>query len=189
MGHKSLGFCDRVRILEINVGLGYNITMTEKRKSRTINGEAVWQCSRCGVWKFCDEYYKDKRTPNGLKSQCKGCHVEGSIRTRSKENKRRLSRESMRRQRAKDIEKYRKRGRLASRKRKPNEKTKARYELNLAIARGDIIKPKECSKCERIDLRIEGHHESYYKPLDVTWLCSECHADRHRLGVVEFEKV
>lgn len=33
------------------------------------------QCSKCKEVKHIDEFYKDKRTQSGLKSECKKCHI------------------------------------------------------------------------------------------------------------------
>lgn len=151
--------------------------MMEKRKSRTLKGEIVWQCSRCFVWKFPDEYYKDKRTPNGLRSQCKVCHIEGNIRTRDPKNTRQINREYMRRARRRDPDKFRSRERIASRRRKWTEKTEARYRLNLAIRRGDINRPNKCSSCGE-EKRITAHHPNHSKPFDVICLCHECHGNK-----------
>lgn len=30
--------------------------------------------------------------------------------------------------------------------------------------------------------RIVAHHEDYTRPLDVTWLCTPCHKQRHAMG-------
>lgn len=49
--------------------------------------------------------------------------------------------------------------------------------LKRAVARGTISKPTVCSKCLTVlPLRkIEGHHQDYNKPLDIIWLCRNCH--------------
>lgn len=52
--------------------------------------------------------------------------------------------------------------------------------VNNAIRDGALIKPKECSKCRKTKCRIEGHHNDYDRPLDVTWLCSACHRAWHK---------
>jgi hypothetical protein len=48
-----------------------------------------------------------------------------------------------------------------------------------AIIKGNMIRPGKCEKCENTK-RIHAHHEDYSKPLDVNWLCQECHGERHR---------
>ena len=47
-----------------------------------------------------------------------------------------------------------------------------------AVKTGRIVKPDACVKCGAGG-RIEGHHEDYCKPLDVLWLCVECHVALH----------
>jgi hypothetical protein len=54
----------------------------------------------------------------------------------------------------------------------------SRALLNRAVRAG-IVEREPCA-CGRID--SQGHHADYMKPLDAEWLCSSCHADRHRLA-------
>lgn len=57
-------------------------------------------------------------------------------------------------------------------------KANARSYLNSYIRRGKIIK-ETCSKCDNV--LAEAHHEDYNKPLEVVWLCRECHLLHHSL--------
>lgn len=59
------------------------------------------------------------------------------------------------------------------------EKQLARNLLNKAVSVGKKSKPSVCGTCQQGG-RIEGHHKDYSKPLDVTWLCTSCHANYHR---------
>ncbi len=131
-------------------------------------------CPTCGEWKPLSEFYRSSRTPDGLKSQCKKCHSESSRRTRNKDNARRINREYMRRARARNPEKYRARERAYARPH--DEKYKARVILNSAVRSGIIIRPDQCSRCGKAG-RITAHHSDYSKPLDVEWLCYECHGE------------
>ena len=58
------------------------------------------------------------------------------------------------------------------------EKFYARVKLSDHIVRGKIIKPKSCSKCHK-KCNPHGHHEDYSKPLEVIWVCQECHLKIH----------
>jgi hypothetical protein len=44
-----------------------------------------------------------------------------------------------------------------------------------------LIKPKNCSKCGKTG-RIHGHHNDYKKPLEIEWLCVQCHESYHHSG-------
>ena len=57
------------------------------------------------------------------------------------------------------------------------EKYKARYILRNAIASKKVLKPDKCSKCT--NLKPQAHHPNYSKPLDVIWLCRNCHMKEH----------
>lgn len=59
-------------------------------------------------------------------------------------------------------------------------KHRARSYLGMCVAKGKVSKPIKCETCGKKEVRIEGHHEDYSKPLEVNWFCTDCHADRHR---------
>ena len=42
-----------------------------------------------------------------------------------------------------------------------------------------IVKPEKCHECNEIKL-LHGHHKDYSKPLDVKWLCANCHKHEHK---------
>jgi len=57
-------------------------------------------------------------------------------------------------------------------------KTKAHNTMNYAIRVGKLRRGA-CDVCGSTE-RIEGHHEDYSKPLNVSWLCKKHHAVLHR---------
>ena len=59
------------------------------------------------------------------------------------------------------------------------ENESARQKLRAAVKAGKIHRKIACEKCG-IEGKIEPHHTDYSKPLDVIWLCVDCHEDAHR---------
>lgn len=51
----------------------------------------------------------------------------------------------------------------------------ARYAAALAEQLGLIARAKCCTWCRR-RLRLERHHWNYDEPLNITYLCADCHA-------------
>ena len=137
------------------------------------------RCPTCQTEKDESEFYACKRSPTGLKSQCKPCHMEGNIRTRDPERTRLARAEHARKARAADPEKFRARERKASLLRPKDERVKARRKLHQALRRGSVVRPTTCSKCSAVG-KVTAHHPNYSRPLEVEWLCYQCHADEHR---------
>lgn len=63
------------------------------------------------------------------------------------------------------------------RKEKPLE-FKARKSIYYALKRKKLNKPEECQMCNKAK-PLEAHHKDYNKPLDVIWVCKECHGGIH----------
>ena len=68
-------------------------------------------------------------------------------------------------------------------KRNP-EKRKAHRAVERALKTSKLVRPDVCEECGRYDgwngqslPRIEAHHLDYSKPLEVEWLCKECHEE------------
>jgi hypothetical protein len=80
------------------------------------------------------------------------------------------------------VQEYRKRVPLTKLERQQNWnhdnplRMKAHQAVLRAIRNGKLIRPDRCSNCDAL-CKPEGHHESYEKPLDVIWLCKECHKE------------
>lgn len=76
-----------------------------------------------------------------------------------------------------------------ARKRKP-EQYRARLFVVRAVRSGKLVRPSVCSRCSKPATRrdgqtaIQAHHKDYNKPLEVIWLCPQCHKDVH-LGLLE----
>ena len=66
------------------------------------------------------------------------------------------------------LEKERKRKKLCP------ERFNAKWKVRDAVKNRILKKPDGCQSCnETRDL--QGHHKDYDKPLEVMWLCRECH--------------
>ena len=51
-----------------------------------------------------------------------------------------------------------------------------------AVYNGTLSKPDTCESCHQQtpSYDLQAHHEDYGKPLDVVWLCTECHTKLHQ---------
>lgn len=56
----------------------------------------------------------------------------------------------------------------------------ARLTLNKAVKSGKVSKPDHCENCEETR-SLHGHHADYSKPLEVDWLCHDCHVTIHKI--------
>ena len=57
------------------------------------------------------------------------------------------------------------------------EKKMARNMVGIRLQRGTLQR-QPCERCGTPN--AQAHHEDYSRPLDITWLCKEHHAERHR---------
>lgn len=58
------------------------------------------------------------------------------------------------------------------------EKVRAHSAVARAIRRGDLIRPDAC-EVEGCARKPQAHHADYSKPLEVDWLCTQHHHERH----------
>lgn len=135
-------------------------------------------CFKCNEEKELSEFYAHKGMKDGYLGKCIKCTKKDATDHRND-----------------NIEKIReydrKRGKLPHRIKFSTETTKrlreqfplkykAQTAVNNAVRDGRLIKPINCSACNKKGRQIEGHHDDYSKPLEVTWLCSPCHKQLHR---------
>jgi len=83
----------------------------------------------------------------------------------------------MRRARKINPNKFKERERIANRLRPHNERYWARIMVHAALKMGTLKKPKTCSICFK-EKKLTAHHKDYEKPLNVQWLCYECHGNK-----------
>ncbi len=70
-------------------------------------------------------------------------------------------------------------------------KRTAHRAVRAALARGDLVRPKSCSRCGDEPLAgsdgrasIQAHHHDYSKPLEIEWICPTCHRKETPLPTV-----
>lgn len=149
------------------------------------------RCFRCGTVKPLDEFYVHPQMGDGHLGKCKECTkadvkqrylsrpeaVQAYERTRMDDpGRREKSRQYGKTRREKYPEVARKLRQL-ERERHP-EKGRARRKLSQAIKSG-LLERGACEGCGTKE-NVHAHHTDYFKPLDVTWLCSVCHGKAHR---------
>ncbi len=59
------------------------------------------------------------------------------------------------------------------------DKKRAHHIVAAARKSGLLVPPERCADCGELSDKIRAHHEDYTQPLDVLWLCRECHRRRH----------
>ena len=132
-------------------------------------------CRICKIEKGLDNFYKNLTYRDGLDARCKDCH---NLMSRTAHL---LNYDPVKKKNEKDKSykanpnKYREGNRRMNKKHP--EQYKARYQFRNAVSLG-LIKRMPCEKCG--EQKSEGHHDDYSKPLEVRWLCKECHAIHHR---------
>ncbi len=119
-------------------------------------------CTKCGVKKTLDNtHWVDGKEYSGFRHICKNCWYaqckkynsteEGKI-SQNKKNK--------------------------NRRQKYPERQKAIDAVHNALKSKKLVK-QPCDICR--DTKVHGHHEDYSKPLQVIWLCSIHHRQRHEV--------
>jgi hypothetical protein len=142
------------------------------------------KCKKCGLVKNEDDFYRGDST-------CKECRKEGVRANRKKniEYYREFDRKrAMLPHRVAAREAYKKTDAGKKSIKKSQEKWKknnllkraANVMVGNAVRDGKLLKPKKCSCCGKRSSMIHGHHDDYYKPLEVRWLCTNCHTKWHK---------
>jgi hypothetical protein len=133
------------------------------------------ECFKCNTVKPLTEFYKHSEMADGHLNKCKACtkndvnkHRQDNLekiraydRERGKRPERiKLGVEVTRAWRAEDLRRQRAHGMVAK-----------------AIKKGELTR-MPCIRCSKT--KTEAHHDDYDKPLDVMWLCTPCHKQRHK---------
>ena len=133
------------------------------------------ECFKCKTIKPLEEFYKHPNMADGHVNKCKECNKNDATSHRNK-----------------NLEKVREydraRGKIPERLKAQVEITRAwraedsrrsvaHYAVAQAIRSGLLVR-MSCIRCGKE--KTEAHHEDYDKPLEVMWLCTPCHKQRHK---------
>jgi hypothetical protein len=139
------------------------------------------ECFKCKAIKPLEEFYKHPNMADGHLNKCKECNKNDVTTHRNK-----------------NLEKFREydraRGKIPERIKAQAEITRAwraedsrRSVAHCAVAkaiRNGLLVRMPCIRCGKE--KTEAHHEDYDKPLEVMWLCTPCHKQRHKELKEEF---
>lgn len=135
------------------------------------------KCFKCGRDLPLTEYYRHPRTADGRLGKCKSCakadvaaYREGNLEVVKKRNL-----DWSRTPNGRALQK-----RTVSRRTQEHpERVKAVWMVNNAVKWGHM-KKHPCFVCGEI--KTQGHHADYSRPLDVVWLCKKHHVETHQLA-------
>lgn len=134
-------------------------------------------CKSCGVILPRAFFHENIYSKSGLSSYCKECSS-----VKGKEYRQKRLEHYRAYDKARDKDERRKEYKKAVNEKYKNnnlEKIKARTALSKAIMKGLVIKDKSCKACGFESSKLHGHHYDYSKPLEVIWLCNDCHEVIH----------
>lgn len=140
------------------------------------------RCFKCGVEKPVDLFYRHPQMGDGRLGKCKDCtkrDVSENYHARRQQYAEYERNRYQRPERKKKSAEYLRNSNL----RNP-EKAVARAAISNAIRDGRLQR-KPCEVCG--DVKSEGHHPDYFKPLDVMWLCRKHHLEQHGKQAYEFD--
>lgn len=151
------------------------------------------KCITCGVIKPIGAFYRHSQMADGHLNKCKPCVVAYANSYREKHleriqkydrdraglpKRRQLRKENYRRRTATKAGRKREWQKKEEWRRRNKVKRAAHAITSNAVRTGRLIK-QPCIRCGS-RRNIHAHHEDYFKPLEVMWLCRTCHGKRHR---------
>ena len=137
-------------------------------------------CIACGTEKPLSAFYKHPMMADGRLNKCKECCKEYARHShREKSGDPEWVEKQRRRGRDKYHRLYGAGPNWTSPEASPEQKMRAHNAVVRAVKSGKILKPSRCGDCGDSSRRLHGHHENYYEPLAVDWLCPTCHRRRH----------
>lgn len=148
-------------------------------------------CKTCGIKKELSCFHNHKATKDGKTSSCKDCAKQRAVtwnkanpeRKRASSNKWAKENSERRNEISRNYFKNNKNAHVSIvreyRKNNPIKRS-AHNKVAIAVKNGELIKPMSCECCGVFTDTLHAHHCDYSKPLDVNWLCVQCHNDWHK---------
>ena len=144
-------------------------------------------CPKCDLSKPLDAFRRSRDRGDGRDGYCKACRRRYNVdnaATLSVSTKQYYQDNKMRERAKSKAFRQTEIGKISMRKsarlyreRYP-ERAVATIAISCAVRFGRLIKPELCTECQEAK-PLDGHHNDYSKPLDVRWLCRQCHTDHH----------
>ena len=133
-------------------------------------------CTLCNTEKSFDSFYAAPGCKDGKANQCIAC-VKARARVRHADKRDQIRAYDRERSKLPHRVMARAQQMLREKERDP-QRHKARIAVGNAVRDGRLRK-MDCAFCGAS--KTVAHHHDYARPLDVTWLCSPCHARYHAL--------
>lgn len=138
------------------------------------------RCTKCGLEKALGDFRKVKDRLNAFRGECKICGNLASNLWRLKNYTPKIRSHSGISKPRSSVGNLKERARKKAYKKLNYFKIKAHKKVYSALKSGKLKKPEDCSICKIKGKRIHGHHENYYEPLRVVWVCTKCHISLHK---------
>ncbi len=146
------------------------------------------KCFKCGKVKPLDEFYRHPQMKDGHLNKCKECAKKDIAEDRIN-NPEKLKARDKKRNGLPHRVKERKRYAQSPKGKKVCNKAKKKWiernplkrlacQIVQEALRTGRLEKQPCEKCGST-IRVHGHHDDYYKPLEVRWLCPKCHKEFH----------
>jgi hypothetical protein len=155
-----------------------------------IGGIFMKVCFKCNIGKPLSEYYKHSKMKDGHLNKCKECSKK-DVQLNYKDNidyykdydKSRLKaphRVEARKEYAK-TENYKTSHSVGVKKYRINNRKISRCHAlaQKAVNAGKIEKKSSCEVCGDTKKRLHKHHCDYNKPLEIIFMCPQCHVNWH----------
>jgi len=133
------------------------------------------KCFKCGQLKPLFEFYKHPGMRDGRLNKCKECNKKDVTENRLKNVEHYREYDLIR---AKIIERKTSAQKISNNWRKKDPKISNCINEITKAKRSGLLKKQPCTICG--SEKSLAHHESYNRPLDVTWLCQPHHKARHK---------